>query len=58
MTTAIPHEGGLNPGELFPASEWQAFREADKQAAKAIVVLMVGIFLIGVFLYSIVLLTL
>jgi hypothetical protein len=47
-----------NPGDLFPAGEWQAFRETDKQAAKAIVVLMAGIFCIGVLLYTIVVITL
>jgi hypothetical protein len=42
----------------FTASEWQAFRDSDKKAARNIVVLMVGIFLTGVMLYSIVVATL
>jgi hypothetical protein len=48
----------VSPAEVFPASEWRAFTESDKQAAKAIVVLMTGIFVVGVVLYTIVLATL
>ena len=44
--------------ELFSAEEWQAFRQADVQAARAIVVLMLGIFCIGIVLYTIVAATL
>jgi hypothetical protein len=58
MTDTAHHGTALNPGELFPASEWQSFRESDTQAGKAIVVLMTGIFCIGVVLYIIVLVTL
>jgi hypothetical protein len=58
MTEALHHPAALNPDALFPAGEWQSFRDSDKQAATAIVVLMVGIFVIGVILYTIVLVTL
>jgi hypothetical protein len=58
MTAAHPTEATVNPFDLFPASEWAAFRRSDTQAAKAIVVLMLGIFVTGVCLYSIVLATL
>jgi len=58
MTAEHHAEASVNPFDLFPASEWIAFRQADTQAAKAIVVLMLGIFLVGVVLYSIVLATL
>jgi hypothetical protein len=36
----------------FPAAEWQAMRAEDLQAAKHIVGLMAGIFIIGLFLYA------
>jgi hypothetical protein len=58
MTDAAHHGTTMNAGELFPAREWDAFKETDRQAAKAIVVLMTGIFCIGVVLYSIVFMTL
>jgi hypothetical protein len=58
MIDDLHHPTAPNPGDLFPASEWQAFRETDKQAAKAVVVLMAGIFCIGVVLYTIVVITL
>jgi hypothetical protein len=58
MTAAHDPEATVNPLEHFPASEWAAFRRSDTQAAKAIVVLMLGIFVTGIFLYSIVLATL
>jgi hypothetical protein len=58
MTAAVHDDATVNPFDLFPAEEWAAFRRSDTQAAKAIVVLMLGIFLTGIFLYSIVLATL
>jgi hypothetical protein len=58
MTAALHADATVNPLDLFPASEWAAFRQSDTQAAKAIVVLMLSIFLTGIFLYSIVLATL
>jgi hypothetical protein len=58
MTAAHHTDATVNPFDLFPASEWAAFRRSDTQAAKAIVVLMLGIFLTGICLYSIVLATL
>ena len=58
MTESAHHAAAVNPGELFSASEWQAFTESDVQAAKAIVVLMTGIFLVGIVLYTIVVVTL
>jgi len=59
MTEAIhPHGNASHVEALFPPQEWEAFHQADRQAATAIVVLMVGIFSIGVVLYSIVYITL
>jgi hypothetical protein len=59
MTEAIhPHGTASHVEALFPPAEWQAFHESDRQAATAIVVLMVSIFSIGVVLYSIVYMTL
>jgi hypothetical protein len=55
MTEALHHGSVSHDEPLFPAGEWQSFRDSDKQAATAICVLMVGIFSIGVVLYSIVL---
>jgi hypothetical protein len=41
-----------SPGQpYFPAAEWEFFRQDDKTAAKYIVGLMVGIFIVGLFLY-------
>jgi hypothetical protein len=58
MTAAHHAETTVNPFDLFPSGEWAAFRQADTQAARAIVVLMLGIFVTGIVLYSIVLATL
>jgi hypothetical protein len=58
MTATHSVEANASALDLFPASEWTAFRQADAQAATAIVVLMLGIFGIGIILYSIVLATL
>ena len=58
MTAAHHAETTVNPLDLFPVREWAAFRQADTQAARAIVVLMLGIFVTGIVLYSIVLATL
>jgi hypothetical protein len=58
MIETAHHGAPPYPDALFSASEWQAFRESDQQAAKAIVVLMAGIFCVGVLLYSIVYITL
>jgi hypothetical protein len=58
MTAAHHAETTVNPLDLYPAAEWAAFRQADTQAARAIVVLMLGIFVTGIVLYSIVLATL
>jgi hypothetical protein len=58
MTAEHHAETTVNALDLFPAAEWIAFRQADTQAAKAIVVLMFGIFIVGIVLYSIVLATL
>jgi hypothetical protein len=58
MTATHHAEPAVNPFDLFPASEWAAFRRSDTQAATAIVVLMLGIFMVGIVLYSIVLATL
>jgi hypothetical protein len=52
------HASDVPGEELFPAREWREFREADKDAAKRIVLLMTGIFLVGIVLYSIVAATL
>jgi hypothetical protein len=56
--TAAHDEATINPLDLFPANEWAIFRRSDAQAARAIVVLMLGIFVTGIVLYSIVLATL
>ena len=37
---------------LFPEAEWQEYRRADLAAAKYIVGLMVGIFIVGLVLYT------
>jgi hypothetical protein len=58
MTEALHHGSVSHDEPLFPAAEWQSFRDSDKQAATAICVLMVSIFTIGVVLYSFVLATL
>jgi hypothetical protein len=58
MTATLHHEPEVHALDLFPASEWAAFRQADTKAATAIVVLMVGIFVTGIVLYAIVLATL
>jgi len=58
MTAAIHPETTVQPFDLFPASEWASFRRSDTQAARAIVALMLGIFITGIVLYSIVLATL
>jgi hypothetical protein len=53
------HDVAAAPAEdLFPEREWLEFREADRQAAKRIVLLMAGIFVVGIVLYSIVVITL
>ncbi|HYV39123.1 MAG TPA: hypothetical protein VE988_25780 [Gemmataceae bacterium] len=51
-------EATANPADLFPPKEWAFFRTSDTMAAKAIVLLMLAIFVIGIVLYSIVLATL
>jgi hypothetical protein len=58
MTAALHHDNEVQALDLFPAGEWAAFRQADTKAATAIVVLMVGIFVMGIALYSVVLATL
>jgi type IV secretory pathway component VirB8 len=59
MTASLhPHGNSTNHQEVFPAAEWEEFHEADRQAAKRIVLLLVGIFVIGIVLYSIVVATL
>jgi hypothetical protein len=63
MTASDPaHDHGHDPAghteDLFPDREWREFREADKEAAKRIVILMTGIFVVGIVLYSIVVATL
>jgi hypothetical protein len=58
MTAEHHIDAGAAAGDLFSASEWSAFRESDRQAGAAIVVLMTSIFLFGVVLYTIVLVTL
>jgi len=41
-------------GELFSPEELKALKAADIQAAKSVVLLMVGVFTMGLVLYSIV----
>ena len=40
--------------DVFTDAEWSAFSSDDFAAGKAVVVLMLGIFLTGVFIYSVV----
>ena len=59
--TASPHahdESHESAEALFPEREWREFRLSDAQAAKRIVILMAGIFVVGIVLYSIVVATL
>jgi len=59
--TATPHshDESHEPAEpLFPEREWREFRISDAEAAKRIVILMAGIFVVGIVLYSIVVATL
>ena len=59
MTASDPtHDSSAPAEQLFPEREWRAFREADKEAAKRIVILMTGIFVVGIVLYTIVAYTL
>jgi hypothetical protein len=58
MTTEHHVDDHSDSADLFAANEWAAFRVTDTQAATAIVVEMVGIFVIGIVLYSVVLATL
>ena len=48
------HGHGARNRETFSDAEWQQLREADLAAGRAVIVLMLSIFLIGVVLYSIV----
>jgi hypothetical protein len=45
---------GATGAKPFSDAEWQSLQAADVAAARAVVVLMVSIFLTGVVLYSIV----
>jgi hypothetical protein len=59
MTASEHAHDASQPAEpLFPQWEWQEFRLSDATAAKRIVVLMTGIFVVGIVLYSIVVATL
>jgi type IV secretory pathway component VirB8 len=60
MTASLPsHDDSHETDEpLFPDREWREFRVSDAQAAKRIVILMAGIFVVGIVLYSIVVATL
>jgi type IV secretory pathway component VirB8 len=60
MTDSAPsHDQSHEAVEaLFPEREWREFRISDAQAAKRIVILMTGIFVLGIVLYSIVVATL
>jgi hypothetical protein len=60
MTDSAPsHDHSHEAAEvLFPEREWREFRISDAQAAKRIVILMTGIFVLGIVLYSIVVATL
>jgi hypothetical protein len=52
-TPGTTHHAETASGQTyFPAAEWQSFREIDKTAAKYIVGLMVGIFIVGLLLYT------
>jgi hypothetical protein len=37
---------------LFPPDEWRALQAEDRQAARNIVCLMTGVFIVGLILYS------
>ena len=51
MDSSHSSESSTAPSDLFSPTELAAFRQADTQAATAIVVLMLGIFTIGIALY-------
>lgn len=50
------HHAAGDPSDtpVFSAEELKALRDADVQAAKSVVLLMVGVFTMGLILYSIV----
>ena len=52
--TADPHAAPAPAQPHFSPAEWQALRQEDVKAAKAIVVLMQGIFVIGLLMYTVV----
>jgi hypothetical protein len=53
MTDALHSGHGTHAGQpYFPATEWESFQAADRQAARNIIVLMGGIFSIGLLLYA------
>jgi type IV secretory pathway component VirB8 len=52
------HDPSQPAEPLFPEREWREFRMSDAAAAKRIVILMAGIFVVGIVLYSIVVATL
>jgi hypothetical protein len=47
-----PHGEAAAVQTYFPEAEWQAFRADDATAARYIVGLMFGIFVIGLILYT------
>lgn len=61
ITTTDPHAHGITPAaeraiaaDHFTDAEWANFRREDFAAGKAVVILMLSIFLTGVFIYCVV----
>jgi hypothetical protein len=55
----MSHETHGSPsGEAFSSTEWQQIQAEDRAGAKAVTLLLVGIFSIGLLLYSFVAATL
>jgi hypothetical protein len=58
MTHGTEHAAAEHGGQpYFSDAEWNLLRESDVSAARAIVILMQGIFVIGLVLYLIVAVT-
>ena len=58
MSDSHHAESNVVPYELFLPEEWRAFNNSDAQAARAIVILLLSIFVIGIGLYTFVCMTL
>lgn len=61
ITAADPHSHAITPGadhaptvDHFSDAEWASLRKEDFAAGKAVVLIMLSIFLTGVFIYCVV----